>query len=241
MLDNYKNYGTDQMVSAVIVAAGKGLRMNSVKNKMFIEIGGIPIIIRTLNAFENCNQISSIYLVISENEKSTFQKLIKEYNLKKINSYVVGGSTRQSSVYNGLLALNKQTDIVLIHDGARPFVTQSHIKGVIDAAIRYGASTLGVPIKDTVKKQDDSGFIVETFRREALLNTQTPQAFYYDLIINAHRQAIIDDFKATDDAMLIERLGHEVKVVRGSYDNIKITTPDEIIWAELFLRKDGEL
>lgn len=220
-------------ISAVIVAAGKGSRMNMDINKQYIEIGGIPVLARTIQAFEDCESINEVVLVVNEQDiVYCKQSIVELYELYKVKSIVAGGGTRQQSVYNGLCEVNGNCGIVLIHDGARPFVKTESLLDSINAAYEFGASCVAVPAKDTVKRADENGFVVETPDRGSLWYIQTPQTFSYPLIMEAHRKAAEDNFTGTDDAVLVERLGHPMKLVMGSYDNIKITTKEDLAIAE---------
>jgi len=226
----------DLFVCAVVVAAGKGTRMNMGINKQYLEICGKPVLARTLQVFEECRIINEVVLVVNENEiLYCKQNIIEEFGFEKVKILVAGGLERQASVYNGLIEIDKRCDIVLIHDGARPFVNEKSITDSIYAAYEFGASCAAVPVKDTVKRSDKDDFVVETLDRNALWLIQTPQTFRYGLIMNAHRKALEDGFIGTDDAALVERLGHKPKLVMGGYDNIKITTREDIPVAEAIL------
>ncbi|HEX9061870.1 MAG TPA: 2-C-methyl-D-erythritol 4-phosphate cytidylyltransferase [Clostridia bacterium] len=223
--------------SVVIVAAGKGTRMNSSINKQYIEIGNIPVLARTIKVFDDSPMIEDIILVTNKDDlKLCKDNIIDRFSFSKIRSITVGGSQRQESVYNGLCDVNKDTGIVLVHDGARPFVEESDIENCIKAAREYGAACISVPVKDTIKISDDKGFIEETPAREKLWAVMTPQGFQYDLLLEAHKKAMDEGFLGTDDAMLVERTGTRVKLVMGSYKNIKITTPEDINIAEAILK-----
>ena len=222
-----------QFVTAVIVAAGKGTRMNLDVNKQYIEIRGIPVLVRTLQAFESCGIINEIVLVVNEADiMYCKQEIIDSFRFGKIKSIVCGGKERQQSVYNGLAGADKSTDIVVIHDGARPFITEECIAESVRDALEHGAACAAVPVKDTIKTADQGNFIESTPDRSKLWAIQTPQAFKYDLIMKAHESARHDGFTGTDDAVLIERLGHRVRLVMGDYLNIKITTQEDLIFAE---------
>ena len=223
----------DVFVSAVVVAAGKSSRMNMDTNKQYIEIGGVPVLARTLLAFQNCDKVREIIVVVNGQDiLFCKQEIIDNYDLDKVKKLVAGGEERQESVYNGLIEVSEKCDIVLIHDGARPFVREESIYESISAAFEYGASCVAVPSKDTIKSADDDGFVNRTLDRKKLWIIQTPQAFRYELIMDAHRKAMEDGFKGTDDAVLVERLGLPLKLVMGSYDNIKITTQEDLIIGE---------
>lgn len=228
---------SDKMyVSAVVVAAGRGTRMNRDINKQYIEILGKPMLARTLEVFENCSAINEL-IVVSNTDEIIYckQNIIDRYEFNKVKAIVAGGVTRQQSVYNGLREVSPDTAIVAIHDGARPFADDECIIASIEAAAEYGASGVAVPVKDTIKVVDSEGFVVDTPNRSNLWAIQTPQTFKYPLVMEAHRKALENNFSATDDAMLVERMGVKLKIVQGSYINIKITTPEDIAMAEAIL------
>jgi 2-C-methyl-D-erythritol 4-phosphate cytidylyltransferase len=217
----------------VIPAAGQGKRMNAGRNKQFIELEQAPIIIHTLKVFQEHSLCTGIILVINEQEKGDFQKLLDDYHISKIKRLVSGGSERQFSVFNGLQAVDN-SEIVLVHDGARPFITHKRIEDLLYKAQETGAATLAVPVKDTIKKVEN-GVVVETVERKALWSVQTPQAFHLSLVIDAHHQANEVDYLGTDDASLIERTGKPVSIVLGDYTNIKLTTPEDLLIAKAIL------
>lgn len=219
----------------VIPAAGQGKRMNAGKNKQFLEVNEIPLIIHTLRVFESHSLCSGIILVINKMERNEFEELIHKYKITKVKQLVYGGAERQNSVYNGLKACHKE-NYVLVHDGARPFVSHTSIEELIQATNRTGAATLGVPLKDTIKVVKD-GVVSHTLDRSNLWGIQTPQAFELDLILNAHNQAIEEGYLGTDDASLMERTGQAVSIVMGDYINIKITTPEDLIIAESIIKR----
>lgn len=225
-------------IVALIAAAGKGKRMNARISKSFIPIFGKPILAYTIEKFEKCKLIDKIYLIVSREEKELCSRnIIIKYNFSKVQELVDGGETRQDSIYNGLKAIDRDTDIVVIHDGARPLVEETIIWDSIEKAQKYGAAITAIPIKDTVKKCGKDFFINKTLNREEIWRAQTPQTFKYDLILPAYNQAYKDKYLATDDAAILERYGHKVKLIIGSEENIKITTPFDIIVAENFLKK----
>jgi 2-C-methyl-D-erythritol 4-phosphate cytidylyltransferase len=220
-------------VCSVIAAAGRGTRMNIQVNKQYVDICGIPLLARTLGIFQNSKLIDEIVLIVNEEDFIYCkQEIVDKYNFTKVSSMVTGGNNRQDSVRNGLSEVSGDTDIVLIHDGARPFIKEYSIAESIKAAYEYGAASVAVPVKDTIKRADSSGFVQETLDRNELWLIQTPQAFKYSLILEAHKKALEDGFYGTDDAVLAERLGHKLKLVMGSYDNIKITTIEDLLIAE---------
>lgn len=224
---------SDVMVSAIIVAAGKGLRMNMDVNKQFVDICGKPVLARTIQVFEDCSEVDEIIIVVNEEDIVFFKhNIIDEYGFEKVSVIAAGGVTRQESVYNGLKQTGSSDGIVLIHDGARPFVSNECILESIAAASEFGACCVAVPVKDTIKKADKDSFVEQTLERDCLWAVQTPQSFRYNIVEKAHKSAAEDCFNGTDDAMLVERLGYRLKLVRGSYYNIKITTQEDLVFAQ---------
>lgn len=226
-------------ISAIIAAAGKGSRMNMDINKQYIEIGDKTILARTIKVFEDCGLVDEIILVVAGCDiVFCKQRIVDEHGFNKVSAIVAGGETRQASVFNGLKHLDDSCGIVLIHDGARPFVSEESIISCIEAAAEYGAACVAVPVKDTIKRADDKNFVGETLERSRLWSVQTPQTFRYGLILDAHIKAREDGFAGTDDAMLVERLGHPLMLVQGSYYNIKITTEEDLLLAEAIADRD---
>ncbi len=216
-------------VSAIIVAAGKGLRMNEDVPKQYLPLGGHPILGHTLRVFHNCNRIDEVLVVIpTEDFDFCNQNVIAPLDFQKKTHLVSGGDRRQDSVYNGLMALNRKTDLVIIHDGVRPFVKDADLEACIDGAITSGACILGIPATDTLKRVNEAGIVAGTLDRDNLWLVQTPQAFKYDVILKAHEAARDDGVSATDDAFLVERLGLEVRIITGTKNNIKITTQEDL-------------
>lgn len=216
------------VVTAVIVAGGKGTRMGAERNKVFIPISGREMLDYTLSAFEENEHINKIVVVTASTDLSACKHIAEKYS--KVCCVTEGGATRQQSVMAGLK--KAEGDIVLIHDGARALVGRAEIDGVISDCIKYGAAAVGVPCKDTLKTADKDGFIQGTVDRETTYLIQTPQAFYLDEIVKLHERACADGFSATDDCMIAERYGKRVKITLGSYENIKLTTPEDIEIAE---------
>ncbi len=220
-------------ISVVIAAAGSGSRMGMDVNKQFLDIGGKPVLARTIQAFEDCSLVDEIIVIAAESEVEYCNKgIVGKYGFRKVKNVICGGEFRQQSVYNGLMQVSTDCDIVLIHDGARPFIDCKSITECIEAARETGAACVAVPVKDTIKRADDEGYIEGTIDRRSLWAMQTPQAFRYDLIVEAHRNAILEGYVGTDDAVLVERIGRRVKLVSGSYYNIKITTKEDLAIAE---------
>jgi len=217
-----------QKVGAVIVAAGKGKRMGGV-DKMFALLGGKPVLARVIDTFQRCESVDQIVLVVTEENLERCQQLVAEQGWSKVTDVCAGGRRRQDSVAAGLKLLN-QCHWVVIHDGARPLVTVDLIDQGLKAARETGAAVAGVPVTDTIKVASDSGFVIKTPSRGNLWMVQTPQVFRFDIIAKAYQQA---KGEVTDDATLVERQGYKVKLYMGAYDNIKITTPDNLILAEV--------
>lgn len=226
-------------VCAVIPAAGKGTRMNMDFNKQYIEINGIPILARTLQVFEKCDAISGIVLVVNAQDIMWCrQNIVFKYNLSKVSTIASGGASRQESVFKALKCLPEDCDIVVIHDGARPFVDDKMILASIQAAAECGAGCVGVPAKDTIKIIDEDNYVCTTPPRDFMWSIQTPQTFKYDIIMKAHSEALNKGIEATDDASLVEIMNYKVKLVEGSYRNFKITTKEDLLFAEALLCKE---
>lgn len=215
-------------VSVVIAAAGMSSRMNGI-NKQFLLLEGIPVLARTLSVFDSINEIDEIIIVVQESEILVVSDLVKDFNIKKIKAIVPGGITRQQSVLNGLDHVTSQK--VLIHDGARPFVSQNEILNVISALDTNDAAAVGVKTKDTIKRINRNNMIIETLNRDELVQIQTPQGFKTDIILSAHKKAVTEGVEVTDDCALAELRGINVKILYGSYNNIKITTPEDVVIA----------
>jgi len=219
----------------IVLAAGQGKRMKAGRNKQFLTIQNVPLIIHTLQKFEQDPWCSGIVLVVNEKEVGIFEELLTEYPIQKVQSLTVGGDERQHSVYNGLKSL-KQAQMVLIHDGARPFVQQNTIHELVEKAASDKAAVLAVPVKDTIKRVEQ-GTVIETVERSSLWAIQTPQAFLFDVVMDAHEKAKTNEYLGTDDASLVEKAGQKVSIVEGNYDNIKLTTPEDLLYAEAILTK----
>ncbi|WP_078578545.1 2-C-methyl-D-erythritol 4-phosphate cytidylyltransferase [Salipaludibacillus agaradhaerens] len=222
----------------VIPAAGQGKRMNAGKNKQFLLIDKIPLLIHTLRVFEEDLLCKGIVIVVNKDEEESIRSLIKEYKIKNVIHIVVGGEERQQSVYCGLQKIDGNP-IVLIHDGARPFIQLEDVHHVVKTTDAKGAAVIAVPVKDTVKLVDDNE-IVQTVDRSALWSAQTPQGFHLEEIKNAHKKAAHEGFVGTDDASLMEYLNRPVAIVEGNYENLKITTPEDLLFAEAIIKKRKE-
>ena len=222
-------------VSAIIAAAGEGSRMQSSTTKQFLELNGKPLIINTLLAFDRSEYIDEIVIVAKEDEVSMYPHLLKEYGLKKVTKVVCGSDTRQKSVLNGLSAISDKADFVAIHDGARPLITGEQIKSVVLHAFEFKAAAAASKSKDTPKIVSSNAFIEKGVDRDTLWLMQTPQVFSANLYRAAAYTAIENGYEATDDCSLAERAGFPVKVVDCGYQNIKITTPEDLKLAEIIM------
>jgi len=212
---------------AIVAAAGSGTRLDASGSKMLLEINGKPLIVYSLETLSRSGLIDSVIVVASEELIKVMQTLIKSYGLVKVKRTVAGGPTRVQSVANGLKTLDADTDLVLIHDGARPLVADEIIERAVTACYSEPAVIVGVPVKPTIKRINPQDKYVEaTFDRRLLWEVQTPQVFQKAVILKAHREN--NDLQATDDAYLVEMIGERVKVVEGSYSNIKVTTKEDI-------------
>jgi len=226
--------------TVLIPAAGTGRRMGGSVSKQYLELAGKPILAHTLALFENHPLIDNIYPIVPPNDISYCQQqIVDRYGFTKVRKLVAGGPTRQDSVKNGLAALaedglDQPKRPVLIHDGARPLFDSKRLSMLIDIVCQTGACTIGVPVKDTIKNVDNNK-ITDSPDRNRLWQAQTPQGFQYQVIKEAFDQAAADGFIATDDASLLERLGHPVQMLKGDYRNIKVTTPEDILIAVALL------
>lgn len=217
-------------VAALIIAAGIGSRMGGPVNKHLLLIAGRPVLAHTLSTFQACPAIDDIVLVGGQDRLDIYQSIVADYDISKVRAVVPGGETRQDSSANGLAALG-DVDIVCVHDGARPLVTQRVIIESVQQAAVHGAAIVAVPVKDTIKMGTEDTFVQETLQREHLWQVQTPQAFRSALLRQA-QAAAQGVFVGTDDSVLVERMGLPIKIVQGEYSNIKITTADDLVIAE---------
>ena len=221
--------------TAIILAAGKAKRMVADKNKLFLELRK-PILIHTIEAFEKHKLINEIIVVVNKKDLRVCSKIIEKNIFKKIKKIIIGGETRQQSSYNGVMEAD--ADIILIHDGARPLVTEDSITNSIKDALNYGASVVTVPLKETIKEVGNC-FVKNTLDRDALWIAQTPQTFKVNIIKKAHETAKRDGFFGKDDSSLVERLGYKVRICQGHYENLKITTPDDLVIAKHIFKKNN--
>jgi 2-C-methyl-D-erythritol 4-phosphate cytidylyltransferase len=224
-------------VVALIPAAGCGRRMGSQKPKAFLPLGGIPLLTRTLQKFELCAQVDEILPLVPEGKVSICEEeIVRRPGLRKVRRILAGGPERQDSVYLGLKAIEGKADFVIIHDGARPFVSSELIELALSASKCWKAVVAAIPAGDTIKEVSLDGEILRTVDRRHLWIIQTPQSFEYGLIARAHEKAKEEGFYGTDDASLVERLGVPVRVIEGSRFNFKITTPEDLILGKALLK-----
>jgi len=231
---------------AIITAAGKGIRLKGNISKQFMNIYGKPILAHTITAFQSSSKIKEIYVSVPKDYLESCQKsIIEKYSFDKVKKLVIGGNSRQESVYNALIELPSSTKLVSIHDGVRPLITAEEIDVLINTLIRENGKDPGVKgvimaesARETVKVIG-KGTIDRTIPRDTVWHAQTPQTFFYKNILEAHNKAREDNFIGTDDASLMERMNWKVGVVRGRHENIKITTPLDLFLAELIMTRNG--
>ena len=221
---------------AIIVSAGKGVRMNRSTPKQYLLLQGKPVLCHTILAFSKCPEVDEILLVVPEKDiRYCREQLLSGLCLNTPVKVLAGGKRRQDSVFNGILSIDGRDGIVVIHDGVRPLIQPEMISRCIDKAKISGACILGVPLKETLKMVDGDSLIQRTINRESLWAAQTPQAFHYQLIRDAHEAAARAGFETTDDAALLERMGLPVNILQGTGDNLKITTNDDLVLADAIL------
>jgi 2-C-methyl-D-erythritol 4-phosphate cytidylyltransferase len=229
-------------VFVLIPAAGMGRRMKAAVNKQYLPLHDRPILAHTIALFDNHPRVDHVYVITPADEFAMCQsEVLQPFGFRKVRDLVAGGTERQDSVRNGLLACGAEAeDIVLVHDGVRPLLPAATIDRVLDKVAVEGACVVAVPVKDTIKQVAD-GRIEMTPDRRRLWQAQTPQAFRYGQLCAAYEQAARDGFLGSDDASLVERMGQPVAIVEGSYRNIKITTPEDLMLARAFLENSGDL
>ena len=219
---------------AIITAAGLGTRMGSIQPKQYLELNGKPILCHTLEKFETAKSIDAVVLVADANSLALVkEQILKKCACQKVKWVVSGGEKRQDSVARGLKNVPLGCEIVCVHDGVRPFITAELVDRSVAEAKNHGACIVAIPVKDTIKRVDNEGRIVETVERSGLWRAQTPQTFRYDVLESAMHQAIAEDFYGTDEASLVERYGHEIYIIAGDERNIKITTREDLKIAEI--------
>ena len=227
----------NKFVSAVIVSAGNSTRMGGI-NKQFLEIKGIPVLVHTLSVFDKAECIDEIVVVTRESDIEDVKFLVEKYGINKVSKVVKGGETRQLSVLSGVSSVSEIADFIAIHDGARPLVTEKVVLDTLNQAFACGAAATGVKVKDTVKQVNDDNDIIATPDRNYLRFIQTPQIFDKSMYLDAVN-TVENSKNFTDDCMLVEAYGKTVKFVDGDYENIKITTPEDVELAENYLRRRG--
>ncbi|MFD1207065.1 MULTISPECIES: 2-C-methyl-D-erythritol 4-phosphate cytidylyltransferase [Sporosarcina] len=221
--------------TVMIPAAGSGQRMGAGMNKLFLKLDGKPILIHTLEVFENDASCSNIILSIKESERTVIESMLNRFSISKVVALVEGGNERQQSVAACLRAY-EGNGVVLVHDAARPFIEHEVIGKLVEVASVHGAAVAGVPVKDTIKIVED-GMVAETVERSKLWSIQTPQAFRYAILKEASDKAEAEGFLGTDESMIVERLGYSVRIVEGTYENVKMTTKEDIVFGEALLRQ----
>ncbi|MCR5176722.1 MAG: 2-C-methyl-D-erythritol 4-phosphate cytidylyltransferase [Anaerovibrio sp.] len=227
------------MVTVIFPAAGRGKRMQAGMNKVFMPLAGVPILVRTLLRYSGCSEIDRMVVVVAAEEVDFVKKILDKIHGLKPYKVVAGGSERQYSVLNGIKSVAGDDDeIILVHDAARPFVSHKIIADTVAAVERYGGGIAAVPAKNTIKVCDENGVVQATPDRASLWEIQTPQGFTRGLLMEANDKATADNFLGTDDASLVERIGHNVHIVRSDYKNIKITTPEDLLIGEAFIQED---
>jgi 2-C-methyl-D-erythritol 4-phosphate cytidylyltransferase len=219
----------------IIPAAGQGKRMGAGKNKLLLELNNIPVLIHTLRVFEEDKLCQGITLAVNPLDTEQFKYLLNKYKVKKVLDLVPGGKERQDSIYNALKTV-KNDGIILVHDAARPFILKEHIHRLLDKAQETGAAIIGVPAKDTMKTVGNH-VVMATVERSSLWAVQTPQAFRFSILLKAYEHAKKEHFIGTDDSSLVERISHPVSMVEGDYDNIKLTTKEDLFFAQAILQK----
>lgn len=224
-------------VCAIVAAAGRGKRLGTQIPKPFVMLNNYPIIYYSLNVLSESEVIDYILVIVAKDRVVYCQQeVVEKYKFSKIYNVIEGGEHRQDSIYNGLKKVLPDTDLILIHDGARPFVTHQLIERTIAEAKEIGAAIVGVPPVDTIKSINDEQWVGETLDRDKLVMIQTPQVFRYTLLKDAYEKAYQENFYATDDALLVKRIGGKIKLVDGDYENIKITVPYDLLVAEAILK-----
>ena len=223
---------------ALIPSAGSGSRMGTKAKKPYLSLLDKPILAHTLLSFEQCPHINEVVLIVAEDEIDYCKtSIVEPFKIRKVNKIIAGGPKRQDSVWEGLKTLNDDCELVMIHDGVRPFVSQEILKKSVHETANSGATVVAVPVKDTIKIVSMKAEVLETIDRSRIWAVQTPQTFTRDVLKRAYEKAYNDRFYGTDDASLVERLGVKVKIIPGSYDNIKITTPGDLALGEAILRR----
>ena len=222
-------------VSVIIAAAGNSTRYGTGKSKQFLILDNTPVLIKSIQAFDEIDDVKEIIVTARKQDFEVIEDFIAQYGVRKVKHIVEGGDTRQDSIYAAVKKVDEKANLVAVHDGARPLIKRKVIESVIQKADEVDAAACAVPVKDTIKIIDSSGKIVTTPERDALRAVQTPQVFRLSLYKEAIEKAVSDGKQYTDDCQLVESMGYPVYLVDGDYENIKITTPDDLLVAEKFL------
>lgn len=228
----------DASCSVVVAAAGASTRMDG-QNKLFVEIGGKPVLAHTLSALERCREIFEIIVVTRPEDLDEVAQICEKYMISKTTKVIIGGQTRLESVYNGVLQASPDSKLIAVHDGARPFVTDSIVKSAVEAALKYSAVAPAIPVTSTVKQAKNS-MVVHTLNRDELFEIQTPQIFVSELIKGALQNAVDKKLYITDDCMAVEAIGYPVRLTAGSRENIKLTTSADTAFAEAIYKMRRE-
>lgn len=222
-------------VSVIIAAAGNSTRYGTGKSKQFLILDNTPVLIKSIQAFEEIDDVKEIIVTARKQDFEIIEDFIAQYGVRKVKHIVEGGATRQDSIYAAVEKVDEKADLIAVHDGARPLIKREVIESVIQKSDEVDAAACAVPVKDTIKIIDSSGKIVTTPERDVLRAVQTPQIFRFSLYKEAIEKAVLDGKQYTDDCQLVESMGYPVYLVDGDYENIKITTPDDLLVAEKFL------
>jgi 2-C-methyl-D-erythritol 4-phosphate cytidylyltransferase len=226
-------------ISVLIPAAGQGKRMGSSVKKPYLMLADKPILSHTIDRFEQNSVIDEILVIVDESDFAACREnVLAPFRYRKVRELVAGGETRQVSVFNGLCTLSEDVDFVIVHDGVRPFINDDIVFQCLEVAAECGAAVSAVPVKETIKVANQELFIVDTPERDRLWQVQTPQVFRKSLLVEAHKKAIQDGIDAPDDAALVENLGSPVRLIMGSYKNVKLTTPEDLRIAETLLNDE---
>ncbi len=226
------------MIQAIVPAAGRGERLGSKIEKPYVLLAGVPMVVQTLRALEAVKEIDSIVLVVSRRwQKRVRREILERYQIERVATVVRGGATRMESVYAGLSSLDQRTQWALVHDAARPLVTPREVSRLIQSARRDRAVCPGIIPKDTTKRVDENNWVKKTLDRGRLRAVLTPQVFRRDILLQAYERALAKGYSGTDEASLVERLGVKVKIIEGNPENIKITTPEDLLLAEMILKR----
>ncbi|WP_337986699.1 2-C-methyl-D-erythritol 4-phosphate cytidylyltransferase [Dehalobacter sp. DCM] len=229
-------------IAVIVPAAGRGKRMGGQGNKLLLELAGTPVLIYTLKTMQDCPYINEIIIPASNEDIAVIKGLVSDYHLSKVTAVIEGGAERQDSVFQSLQAVSPDIEFVMVHDGARPLLRPGDLELFLEKTVDMDAAIMAVPLKDTIKKVDDQGWVLETPQRDKLRAVQTPQIFRRTLLEKVHKIAREETYYTTDDASLLEWRGYPVSVIEGSYENIKVTTPEDMLWAETILnRRKGEI